>query len=418
MTQSFTREEFYDLVWSKPITHLAKEFRLSDVALHKICKKHGVPKPPLGWWAKKHAGKAVKQTPLPPAAEGQQARISITAGELRGEPELMAIAREEARIAASTIDIEADVPSHPIIERTVAKLRKTKPAAGSILVSVEGPGIVRALVGPDSIDRFEQVLNRVVAAAATLGIEFGRGDKGAVFLCDGETIGFSVSEITRREKHVLTEKEKTEQEEWERKRQRYWSKRSAPRGWDDNDDFVPVFPPRFPEWDYHPTGQLSFELDQHYFWDASPRRSFRDAKVQRLELIAGDIAVGAAVYAAALKADRLRREEEARRREDEQQRRERAARSGHIQKRRVEELDKVLEELAGLERLRGLVSNLRSQLGSESEGRVAAFVEFADERLAAREAALSADGLATRFESDRIFGHDDDHDFYPSRYYI
>lgn len=45
MTQSFTREEFYDLVWSKPMTHLAKEFRLSDVALHKICKKHGIPKP-------------------------------------------------------------------------------------------------------------------------------------------------------------------------------------------------------------------------------------------------------------------------------------------------------------------------------------------------------------------------------------
>lgn len=134
MTQSFTREEFYDLVWSKPMTHLAKEFRLSDVALHKICKKHDIPKPPLGWWAKKQAGKPVRQTPLPPAAEDKETRISITAGELRGEPELMAVAREEARIAASSIDSEADVPSHPIIERTTAKLRKAKPAAGSILV--------------------------------------------------------------------------------------------------------------------------------------------------------------------------------------------------------------------------------------------------------------------------------------------
>ncbi len=30
----FTREEFYELVWSKPLTHLAKEFAISDVALH------------------------------------------------------------------------------------------------------------------------------------------------------------------------------------------------------------------------------------------------------------------------------------------------------------------------------------------------------------------------------------------------
>lgn len=134
-------------------------------------------------------------------------------------------------------------------------------------------------------------------------------------------------------------------------------------------------------------------------------------------MIAGDIAVGIAVYAAALKADRLRREEEARRREGEQQRRERAARAEHVQKRRVGELGKILEELADLERLRGLVSTLRSQLGSESAGRVEAFVKFADERLAAREAAFSADGLEARFEGDRIFGDDDDHDFYPSRYY-
>ena len=58
----FTREEFYKLVWSKPMTHLAKEFAISDVALHKVCRKHSIPNPPLGWWAKKAAGKKVKQT--------------------------------------------------------------------------------------------------------------------------------------------------------------------------------------------------------------------------------------------------------------------------------------------------------------------------------------------------------------------
>jgi len=47
------------------MTLLAKEFAISDVALHKICKKHNIPNPPPGWWAKKAAGKDVTQTPLP-----------------------------------------------------------------------------------------------------------------------------------------------------------------------------------------------------------------------------------------------------------------------------------------------------------------------------------------------------------------
>jgi hypothetical protein len=82
----FTREEFYELVWSKPMTHLAKEFAISDVALHKICRKHGIPNPPLGWWAKKAAGKKVKQTPLPPAKAGTADRITIAGADLSRNP--------------------------------------------------------------------------------------------------------------------------------------------------------------------------------------------------------------------------------------------------------------------------------------------------------------------------------------------
>ena len=77
MTQKFTRAEFYDLVWSKPLTHLAKEFGVSDVALHKLCRKHDIPKPPVGYWAKVAAGKRVKQTPLPAPKAGVPDTVSI-----------------------------------------------------------------------------------------------------------------------------------------------------------------------------------------------------------------------------------------------------------------------------------------------------------------------------------------------------
>lgn len=256
------------------------------------------------------------------------------------------------------------------------------------------------------------MLNRIAAAGAALGIGLVKTDKAAAFECDGETIGFSISEATRREKHVLTEKEVAEDAAYRKKREKYWSK---PASWDDED--FSVFPPRFPEWDYHPTGQLSFELEHAYLMGASPRRSYRDAKVQRLEKMAVDIAVGIKVLAAARKEDRVRREADARQREEERQRRERVLRQKHIDERRSKALDSLLEEMAALDRLRRLVSSLRAELEADASGRVVALVRFAEEKLARRELALSADGLERRLEESRLFAEDDDHDFRPPAYY-
>jgi hypothetical protein len=51
MTIKLTRQELYDLVWSKPMIHAAKELGISDVMLGKICKEQKIPKPPQGYWA-------------------------------------------------------------------------------------------------------------------------------------------------------------------------------------------------------------------------------------------------------------------------------------------------------------------------------------------------------------------------------
>lgn len=408
MSRVFTRQGFYDLVWSKPMTHLAKEFALSDVALHKICKKHDIPNPPLGWWAKKAAGKAVKQTPLPKAKAGTSDRITIAAGQLGPEPEVIATARENARLLASSIDADAVLPTNPIVDRTIAQLRKAKPSSINGLVTVEGLNVIKASVAPASIDRLELALGRIVAAAEALGIKLVRGEKTAAFTFDGEVICFSISEGVRREKHVLTEKEIVEDEAARKRRERRWKN---PNSWDDM-DFSTSFLRR-PEWDYHPTGQLAFELEQSYLLGGSPRRSFKDAKVQRIENMASDIAVGIAVLAAAKKDDQVKRGEQARQREEERRLRELALRRDHIAERRGKALDEVLEEMAGLDRLRRLVANLRGEEISGSTGRVAEFLGLAERRLAAREASLSADGLEQRFEKQKLFGDDDDHAFRP-----
>jgi hypothetical protein len=60
-----SRKELYDQVWKTSMVKLAKQYGLSDVGLAKICKKHNIPRPTLGYWAKKYAGHNVHPIPLP-----------------------------------------------------------------------------------------------------------------------------------------------------------------------------------------------------------------------------------------------------------------------------------------------------------------------------------------------------------------
>jgi hypothetical protein len=59
------RKELYDLVWSTPMTALAKKYLISDSGLRKICVKMEIPLPKAGHWEKLKAGKEVEINELP-----------------------------------------------------------------------------------------------------------------------------------------------------------------------------------------------------------------------------------------------------------------------------------------------------------------------------------------------------------------
>jgi hypothetical protein len=65
-----SRDDLYQQVWATPIYRLAEGYRLSGNGLKKICRRLAVPVPPRGYWAKRAAGKKVKQTALPPPPPG------------------------------------------------------------------------------------------------------------------------------------------------------------------------------------------------------------------------------------------------------------------------------------------------------------------------------------------------------------
>jgi len=52
-----TREELYELVWSKPMTEVAKSLGVSGSYMARVCTHLSVPRPNLGYWAKHAVGK-------------------------------------------------------------------------------------------------------------------------------------------------------------------------------------------------------------------------------------------------------------------------------------------------------------------------------------------------------------------------
>jgi hypothetical protein len=111
-----TREELYEAVRLEPMRTLAKRYGVSDVALAKICRRHDVPLPGRGYWAKLAAGKAPARPSLP-AVDGDEESIFIGG---RDEP------------------LKEDEPADPEIAAAVAAHTPAQPI--EIPTSLEGAG--------------------------------------------------------------------------------------------------------------------------------------------------------------------------------------------------------------------------------------------------------------------------------------
>src|SRR6187549_3388567 len=74
---SLTRQELFDLVWTKPATHIAKEFEIQTATLLKACKLLNVPRPTTGHWVKAEHGHVPTRPALPPPAQGTPASTTF-----------------------------------------------------------------------------------------------------------------------------------------------------------------------------------------------------------------------------------------------------------------------------------------------------------------------------------------------------
>lgn len=89
-TVTLTRQQLYDLVWSRPMTAIAAEFGVASVAFAKNCSKLDVPRPGRGYWQRLASGLDPERPPLLPAAPGKRESIELTKHERLSTPALVA----------------------------------------------------------------------------------------------------------------------------------------------------------------------------------------------------------------------------------------------------------------------------------------------------------------------------------------
>jgi hypothetical protein len=184
---TLSRDDLYELVWSKPMLELAKDFGISDRGLAKRCKRLGIPVPGRGYWARVDAGQSPYRPKLPKREEKWSDQSALKVAPSIGAYTSALVAREELNatsspdgtksiptqiqelvIAASTSILEALPP----IKRTALR-RKHAERSQLTFERGEKTGALVDLVVTDAVlDRALLVADTLLRAAESLGWTF------------------------------------------------------------------------------------------------------------------------------------------------------------------------------------------------------------------------------------------------------
>jgi len=346
-----TREELYELVWSTPMSQLARSFSLSDVGLAKVCDRHNIPRPPRGHWAKLTFGKAGQRPPLPPCDDPALQRVTLRAqlmGNGKTQPEKSddaggAEARPLERIRVS----EHLTEPHPLIERTLRSLEAARPGESG-LVRPRASRCFAVAVAPSSVERAVRILDALVKSLERQGyvvsaaVEAGRATE--VTLLD-EKVGVLLEEhLDRRERPPAA---------------------PGPR---ERHQFSFVKSPRV-EYDFEPSGRLALRID------GTARNGYRRTWSDGQRPLEAQLNGFVAGLVRALQCEKAYRKQQ----EILQKNREEAERLRQLEERRQQEVEQLRQE----EQARAVHLN-RAVASWEEASRLRAFASAARQAAAAR----------------------------------
>ena len=224
-----TRQELYEKVWQMSLKRLADEWGTSYVQLVGACEAINVPRPPGGHWVRLSSGLPVEKFQLPEAGPGNPTEVTLeaklsraqraarsaekweaTAAEAAGPSGVEGVmpsagsgeesenaAGVEPRAARQTANVQPvgkrlgpgrvelapeGVELHPIAERHVQALQKTKPGELGF-VSIRAADLFWCDLTPALVPRFGRAMHALICELEHRGYSFEEGED------DGEGLG-------------------------------------------------------------------------------------------------------------------------------------------------------------------------------------------------------------------------------------
>lgn len=197
-----SREELYRRVWEKPVTHIAKEFDISDVGLAKTCRKYAIPLPPVGYWAKLKHGKASARPPLPKLDIGGE--IEIDARRHRVPPPQRQVTELPPVVVTPYAELAVESLG-PFAAATRKKLLGIKPDSSGFLYC-SGPNLFDCRLSAGAVDRTVSLLDAVEKALPLVNAKLVKGEKCLEVEYDGQRVSFRAIEQYSRTEEVVHDK--------------------------------------------------------------------------------------------------------------------------------------------------------------------------------------------------------------------
>jgi hypothetical protein len=318
-----SRRDLYNRVWSTPMSKLARELDISDVGLAKACRRHNIPRPPRGYWAKLAVGKAPPKPALP---SSKIDTVELDAARHRiAETPKVEIDRASIKAAqAAQGEALAEVAA-----ATFERLTNAKPSSDGF-VTCGSSRVMACSLSSATVERACRVLDAIERAMPAAGARFAHNQEAKRVEVDVgvERLGISLAENYTRTETVEVDPKYS------------WMKSRT--------------------FTYHFTGELRLAITG----DFSGRKSWADGKRSRLEQKVESIVAGLASGAQAIAQLRAEREEQRRRWAE-------AAREAEIARERQRRLrnfsDQLHKEAAAWHRyceVKAYVEHLQSQINA------------------------------------------------------
>ena len=247
-----TREDLFAAVWERPLTKVAADYGISDVALKKICRKMEIPTPGVGYWRRLECGYPAPVPKLPPLSDDGVDSVVIHPPRESRSVEVMEGVPSDAEIAAGLARMPAG-ELHPLLAPVNHSLQAARTDERGLLVPRSDKAKFIS-VTQGSLERAIRTLDLVFKGMEALGhtvqIDTAKDPPLRLRVADDD-LGLSIEEKLSATARPATEAEKKRYGSWHTE-----------------------------HYDYAPTGRLTLRL--HGSFLPGTRAAFSDRNTQQL----------------------------------------------------------------------------------------------------------------------------------------